>query len=628
MCTGPQYCNLCADTFRSHILQTAVRQETCSRENPCAICKQIVAHLSKPLPASDATPQDAADGCANVAICSICTTIQPSGAPLNRHWKKHGYAGPAYCFTCAANFRSHIIRERLGRKTAQSVCSRATPCLTCSRILELCIGERAQVFAAIDAHSARKLPPAVKPEANVAETKAQATEDSTRPAVYAEVVAWDDTAVASDSHTAWSVDEEDALSDCSSSDWDADSTSTDMPIDSSFSEWNGGSTSEHLPSPGTASQWDLGSTPESYLSDSSLEWGLGDASPTWSTSSAATWVPDDSDGMFHHVDNPNTDGNYLDSESGDHAFATASTSDHLSSGKLWPPAHVETVDSGTGYVVAAKRFATKAIPVVALVSMVSVAVNLAFLLHGQADAAHTTSVDTSGPPIRVQCGRSIEQYMVDIDRVCCGDAMQDLNSPWCSVGSRRVVDGHKTDLVWSTHNLFVCTDSCSELVLPLWSQCIQPELRDQYPSIEESPAWLFQSVVAKCSQQPVLRRRTCVDDNSLVDPISYNFTNSKSSANTSADAPRSLCREVQSGLLKCNDLLGPDGKFSDEYPAGWYDDGCCQSCPVYWPRILLAELEARGQKGGQILGSRMLTLKATFQEAVAAMEGQQNAILG
>eukprot|EP01044_Picomonas_judraskeda_P039492 COSAG03_NODE_18941_length_345_cov_0.971545_1_plen_96_part_10 len=88
------------------------------------------------------------------------------------------------------------------------------------------------------------------------------------------------------------------------------------------------------------------------------------ASTTWSTSSAATWVPDDSDGMFHHVDNPNTDGNYLDSESGDHAFATASTSDHLSSGKLWPPAHVETVDSGTGYVVAAKRFATKAIPVV------------------------------------------------------------------------------------------------------------------------------------------------------------------------------------------------------------------------------------------------------------------------
>jgi hypothetical protein len=43
----------------------------------------------------------------------------------------------------------------------------------------------------------------------------------------------------------------------------------------------------------------------------------------------------------------------------------------------------------------------------------------------------------------------------------------------------------------------------------------------------------------------------------------------------------------------------------------------------------LAELEARGKKGGQIsLDSRMLTSKATFQEAVAAMEGQQNAILG
>ena len=285
--------------------------------------------------------------------------------------------------------------------------------------------------------------------------------------------------------------------------------------------------------------------------------------------------------------------------------------------------------------MAAKRFATKAIPVVALVSMVSVAVNLAFLLHGQADAAHTTSVDTSGPPIRVQCGRSIEQYMVDIDRVCCGDAMQDLNSPWCSVGSRRVVDGHKTDLVWSTHNLFVCTDSCSELVLPLWSQCIQPELRDQYPSIEESPAWLFQPIVAKCSQ-PAARRNRCVDDDSVTDPFTESFHSSQSS-----DAPPSLCREIRAGLVECDDLVGADGKLSGEYtdsdglvwsklgyPSGWYDDACCRSCPAYWPRALLADMEQARAEGSEAQGkfdSGLLLSKQTLQSVVAALERQQQA---
>ena len=592
--------------------------------------------MSKPLPPSAATPQETANGCANVATCPICTTIQPVGAPLKRHWKKHGYAGPAYCSTCAANFRTHIIRERLGRKTVQSVCSRATPCLTCSRILDFCIGERAQVIAAIDAQSAGP------------ETKSLATDDSTRSAVHAEgATAWDDTVVASDSHTVWSVDEEDVLSDCSSSDWDTVSTSTDMLTGSSCSEWNGGSTSEYLPAPSTASQWDLGSTPEGYLSDSSLDLGLGNASPAWSTSSSATLAHDGSEDGFYNVDDHSSEGNYWDVELSDQAFAAALSSESLGSGKHWSPSRVETIGNGQGYALAAKRFATKAVPVVALVAMVSVAVNLAFLLHGQSDQAHTTSVDSTRPPVRVQCGRSIEQYMVDIDLVCCGDAMQDLTSPWCSVGSRRVVDGHKTALVWSSHNLYVCTDSCSELVLPLWSQCIQPELRDQYPSIEESPAWLFQSLVAKCGQPP-LRRRTCVDDDSLVDPFSYSFIQSSaitkqaevprtslppgSPSNTSADAPRSLCRELQSGLLECDDLSGTDGKFSDEYPAGWYDDGCCKSCPVYWPRVLLVELEASRKNGGAItrslLDEGMLTSKATFQAEVTAMEDQQNAILG
>ena len=47
-------------------------------------------------------------------------------------WKKYGYVGPAYCQRCSELFRDHIIRQV--SNTAN--CSRVTPCMDCSKVLE------------------------------------------------------------------------------------------------------------------------------------------------------------------------------------------------------------------------------------------------------------------------------------------------------------------------------------------------------------------------------------------------------------------------------------------------------------------------------------------------------------
>ena len=98
ICTGPEYCNLCAGVFRAHIIKSEVRPDTCSRERPCHCCGQILAHVPKApqeTKTSVATVQNrSGNECVGTAICPICTKAQPQGRKLHVHWKKYGYAGP------------------------------------------------------------------------------------------------------------------------------------------------------------------------------------------------------------------------------------------------------------------------------------------------------------------------------------------------------------------------------------------------------------------------------------------------------------------------------------------------------------------------------------------------------
>ena len=373
--------------------------------------------------------------------------------------------------------------------------------------------------------------------------------------------------------------------------------------------------------PSTGWQVDLIPETPDALWDSSSE----GASPSWSSGSSPAWTSSAVESIT-----PSSDYDY--------------TSDYISDGSEWADVEdypgydlhmhakmldagsgkdlawrADSIGSGSGYSRPAKRFAATILP---LVAVVSVAVNLLLLLRGQSDAMDGAATrDSAQPSATVQCGRTIEQYMFDIDRACCGDATDESSVEWCSSITSILVDSERnTTKHENAHSLYVCTTRCAEVVLPLWSQCIQPELLTQYPSIEESPAWLFQPVVAKCSQ-PAARRNRCVDDDSVTDPFSFNFLQSSSQ---SSDAPRSLCRELRAGLLECDDLLGSDGRHSNEYPTGWYDGACCRSCPAFWPRALLDEMR---HGCSSCLDPELLASKPTLQALEAAMEREQQADL-
>ena len=285
-----------------------------------------------------------------------------------------------------------------------------------------------------------------------------------------------------------------------------------------------------------------------------------------------------------------------------------------------------STSGGRGYIRTAKRFVARGLPAVMVVTL---ALNVLLTLrNNQAHQQHGSLADDSSKPASsVQCGRSIEEYMLEIDMACCGDVLDDHPDSRCSVGSWIAGKGKRTQ-VWRENNLYVCTDSCAERVLPLWSQCIQPELLDKYGASEASPAWLFKPVVAKCSQ-PAKRRTTCEDDDSVVDPLLHTLTELNATMRLKGEMPhepRSLCAELRAGQLECADLLTPDGLRSADYPAGWYDDTCCKSCPVYWPRAVLPDLDLSSRSGAHSsIWHDMLNSKSSFQAVVEALEEQEQA---
>jgi hypothetical protein len=314
--------------------------------------------------------------------------------------------------------------------------------------------------------------------------------------------------------------------------------------------------------------------------------------------------------------------------------------------------------SGGGYSKTAKRVAAKAVVAIAVVSVILAIVQT---LSASVPLSGTPTTDSGAAAIQLQCGRTMKQYLLEIDRACCGDPTATFQGshegePWCSGARRQEHAGHA---------LYACSPACHDLVLPLWEQCIQPELLQQSgvdlnedpdsdlddvgqdyggpASILDSPFWLFAPVVAKCSQEP-MARATCVDDNAVVDDFSQNFImyhtddqapyrfvpdySSTRGSNVVPLGPQpSLCEEIRDGLVKCDDILGPGGVLSDEYPRGWYDDTCCESCPVYWPRRLFRMVQAPQQgadadAAATLFDPDMLSAEHQFKTIVAALEQQ------
>ena len=481
--------------------------------------------------------------------------------------------GPAYCSPCAATFRNHVLRKRPSGKGSASW--PGCQCVVCTHILEHCAGAPARISP--------------KAEATTLGTTAPTYDGST--GAPAPVAAWN----------GGQPQVHDIHASLSSTDWEFDESLIPETPDA---------------------LWDMES--------SSSPWSSSSSSPSWTNSAVESTTPrSDCD---YSSDYTSEGSEWVDLEDYDSHKRANMLDVGPGRGFTW---QVDSIGSGSGYIRPAKRFAAVLLP---LVAVVSVAVNLILLLHGQSDAMDgTASADSAQPSVTVQCGRDFDQYMVDIDRACCGDATDKASIEWCSTGPSSVfVDLERnTTQRESAHSLYVCTTRCAELVLPLWSQCIQPELLAQFPSVEESPAWLFQPIVAKCSQ-PAARRNRCVDDDSVTDPFTESFHSSQSS-----DAPPSLCREIRAGLVECDDLVGADGKLSGEYtdsdglvwsklgyPSGWYDDACCRSCPAYWPRALLADMEQARAEGSEAQGkfdSGLLLSKPTLQSVVAALERQQQA---
>ena len=404
----------------------------------------------------------------------------------------------------------------------------------------------------------------------------------------------------------------------------------------SFAEWNKATE--------TVSDWQLGSA-----SPSSSAWS---SYSMWDSSDSGFWDSSDSSEFAQRLDigHVGDDANrpvvdFRGSGKESWSWQTVSpgqqspVDQQLGSDHQMVAWQAESSGGGRGYVRTAKRLAVAFVPLVAIFSL---GINVLLLLYDHSVSMEgTTAVDSSRPAnVPPMCRRRLEQYLVDIDQACCeGEEAQDLSSPWCSVASPDAdVNSNRNETQLATmHSLYVCTDRCSEVVLPLWSQCIQPELLEQYPMVEESPAWLFEAVVSKCSQ-PAERRKMCVDNDSLTDPFSHKFLQSgevmnqvakpcssfpSSPCNQSSNVARSLCGELRAGLVTCDDLLGTDGEHSYDYPQGWYDDACCRTCPVYWPRALLEDSSRHGYLAR--VDGDMFASKQTFVDIVAALEQQEMA---
>jgi hypothetical protein len=252
----------------------------------------------------------------------------------------------------------------------------------------------------------------------------------------------------------------------------------------------------------------------------------------------------------------------------------------------FPTALATDIDSGGRRV--SKRFAVAVLGTVAVISV--------FLLSRHATTAgpsKPTWDDGLGPAVpSVQCGRTIEEYMWDIDDACCGQLYGD---PMCS-SSLGATESNG-------HSLHICNDLCAMTVGALWEQCILPEYQRPGQSTA-TPLWIFEPVVEKC-KQPRQQRLECVDDDSLIDPFLPKFMSLETLETTlhiSDSSAPSLCEEIRSGLITCEDVSSTAQTETDGYSIypqanrhnahGWYDNiaggfSCCESCPPYWPRRAL-----------------------------------------
>ena len=245
-------------------------------------------------------------------------------------------------------------------------------------------------------------------------------------------------------------------------------------------------------------------------------------------------------------------------------------------------------DTGSGDRRVSKRFAVAVLGTVAVISVILLS------RHGTTAApSNATWDDGLTPPVAgVQCGRTIEEYMRDIDDACCGQLYGD---PTCS-SSLGATESNE-------HSLHICNDLCAMTVGALWEQCILPEYQRPGQSTA-TPLWIFEPVVTKC-KQPRQQRMECVDDDSLIDPFLPKFMSPETLETTlhiSDSSAPSLCEEIRSGLITCEDVSSTAQTKTDGYSIypqanrhnahGWYDNiaggfSCCESCPPYWPRRAL-----------------------------------------
>jgi hypothetical protein len=86
-------------------------------------------------------------------ICPLCYRECEEHHRLGMFWRKFGYDGPPYCSRCSSVFRAHMVT----RTVSEANCSRESPCIRCTNILNQFRVSHAGAFAAMDA--ARKPPP-------------------------------------------------------------------------------------------------------------------------------------------------------------------------------------------------------------------------------------------------------------------------------------------------------------------------------------------------------------------------------------------------------------------------------------------------------------------------------------
>ncbi len=313
---------------------------------------------------------------------------------------------------------------------------------------------------------------------------------------------------------------------------------------------------------------------------------------------------------------------------------------------LFPTAVETDIGGGGGYRRASKRFAVAILGTIAVV-----------LLSGYARTAAPGGVasdDGLAPPAEhVQCGRTIQEYMQDIDSACCGSINLLHGDPMCSgpmldvldVAGRSWSDGAIGTIVENSdgeHTLYICNDLCAMTVLPLWEQCILPELGTPLHGMA-TPLWIFEPVVAKCSR-PRPERSVCIDDDTVTDPFLTTFVPKdimNARLNTSDASAPSLCEEIRTGLNTCENVRAADPDpnglhpwVDSIYPSGWYDNiaggtTCCASCPAYWPRRALRGQErwhgtnsTLSLEEASLFHPDILTDEYAFKAIIAKMEQQ------